>query len=234
MKIEPQMDRLHGGNNHKSFTVREAVWGDKRRQSRCSIGITARLQKTRVKGWFSLLKLSFPGVDKEYFFIAFTAVKTPTYDYIKESNHAWRLEDSTVHNMPQCTSCTTARRLQEIMKYKWSFWSMDYNIMAQTIKINFITCLTVSWKKEQERERERWKQRESKRQGSRICVDFHSGGRYLVFLCGPCHIYCIKVRVFICSKSAFSLSPLLHVINAGAMSLSDLWGLQAWLTVMTA
>lgn len=34
MKIEPQMDRLHGGNNHKSFIVREAVGGDKRRQSR--------------------------------------------------------------------------------------------------------------------------------------------------------------------------------------------------------
>lgn len=31
---------------------------------------------------------------------------------------------------------------------------MDYNIMAQTIKINFITCLTVSWKKERERERD--------------------------------------------------------------------------------
>lgn len=85
-----------------------------------------------------------------------------------------------------------------------------------------------------EGERKRNGKRASKRRGSRIRVDFHSGGRYLVFLCGPCHIYCIKVRVFICSKSAFSLSPLLHVINAGAMSLSDLGGLQAWLTVMTA
>lgn len=76
---------------------------------------------------------------------------------------------------------------------------------------------------EKERERETETDRErARRQGSRIRVDFHSGGRYLVFLCGPCHIYCIKVRVFICSKSAFSLSPLLHVINAGAMSLSDL------------
>lgn len=31
--------------------------------------------------------------------------------------------------------------------------------------------------------------------------------RYLVFLYGPCHIYCIKVRVFICSKSAFFRAP---------------------------
>lgn len=85
------------------------------------------------------------------------------------------------------------------------------------------------------RESEKWKgNRASKRRGSGIHVDFYSGGRYLVSLCGPCHIYCIKVRVFICSKSAFSLSPLLHVINAEAMSLSDLGGLQAWLTVMTA
>lgn len=65
------------------------------------------------------------------------------------------------------------------------------------------------------------KKRENKdqrmRQGSRIYVDSYSGGRYLVFLCGPCHIYCIKVRVFICSKSAFCPSPLLssRVINAG-------------------
>ncbi len=31
--------------------------------------------------------------------------------------------------------------------------------------------------------------------------------RYLVFLYSPCHIYCIKVRVFICSKSAFFHAP---------------------------
>lgn len=118
---------------------------------------------------------------------------------------------------------------EKIMNYKLRFWSIDYNITVQTIKIDFIICLTVSWKKrERKKQREREREgksdgnRESKRQGSRIRVDFHSGGRYLVFLCGPCHIYCIKVRVFICSKSAFSLSPLLHVINAGAMSLSDL------------
>lgn len=43
MKIEPQMDRLHGGNNHKSFIVREAVGGDKRRQSRRSIGSAAEI-----------------------------------------------------------------------------------------------------------------------------------------------------------------------------------------------
>jgi len=31
--------------------------------------------------------------------------------------------------------------------------------------------------------------------------------RYLVFLYGLCHIYCIKVRVFICSKSALFHAP---------------------------
>lgn len=52
MKIEPQMDRLHAGNNHKSFIVREAVGGDKRRQSRRSIGSAGRdCKKATTSGW---------------------------------------------------------------------------------------------------------------------------------------------------------------------------------------
>lgn len=46
---------------------------------------------------------------------------------------------------------------------------MDYNIMAQTIKINFITCLTVSWKKEQEREREMETEREQEAREQNMC-----------------------------------------------------------------
>lgn len=41
----------------------------------------------------------------------------------------------------------------------------------------------------------------------RVSSANHSRRRYLVFLYSPCHIYCIKVRVFICSKSAFFHAP---------------------------
>lgn len=33
------------------------------------------------------------------------------------------------------------------MNYKLCWWSIDYNMMVQTIKIDFIICLTVSWKR---------------------------------------------------------------------------------------
>lgn len=107
-----------------------------------------------------------------------------------------------------CTRCTTPAA--EKIIYKWAFWCTDYCIIVYMIKIDWIAKLLDkkerSAVKEAERARSGRKNRASKRRGSKIHVDFHSGGRYLVSLCGPCHIYCIKVRVFICSKSAFSLS----------------------------
>lgn len=169
-----------------------------------------KITKYKLKGWLSLLTCLVLWCIRNICFMALN---------LKPKNTSLYLRSAT---RERCISLLLQRK-------RWA-------TAAERIKINWIICLTVSWKRGRKTatEREREMGKVGERQGSRICVDFHSGGRYLVFSCGPCHIYCIKVRVFICSKSAFSLSPLLHVINAEAMSLSDLGGLQAWLTVMAA
>lgn len=66
---------------------------------------------------------------------------------------------------------------EKIMNYKLCWWSIDYNMMVQTIKIDFIICLTVSWKRrerktvrEREREgKEKWKQSEQEAREQNPC-----------------------------------------------------------------
>lgn len=74
-----------------------------------------------------------------------------------------------------CNTTTAEKMIND----KWCVWSTGYNIMVQTIKINFIICLTVSWKRgrdnnfflktARERAKEKWKESEQEAREQNPC-----------------------------------------------------------------
>lgn len=124
MKIEPQMDRLCGGNNHKSFTVCEAPHGDKRRQLWCSSGITWRLRKTTWTTWS--IRLVLPRT----YNICFSALI---------ANKTLCLWLTVVKWQSSTVRCSTPAA--ETIIYKWAFWCIDYYIIVDMIEIDWIAKL---------------------------------------------------------------------------------------------